>query len=167
MKRALIFSDSHSYFDYMESVIRKEKENGFEAIFHMGDIQQMEERLRRMTPYPVHIVKGNCDFGSNLPEELTVTFAGKRIAMCHGHRYLSIFGGGMDALRYFGKERDAQYVFFGHTHVPFLEQASDITLLNPGSISQPRQEKKIPTYAVMEVHDDGEVVFHMCEYHED
>ena len=67
------------------------------------------------------------------------------------------------ALRYFGLQNHADVVMFGHTHVPYLEKTDDLILLNPGSISKPRQDNKIPTYTVMEIREDGKIDFRMCE----
>lgn len=159
--KALVFSDSHGRIDNLLEVLRRYPD--YEAIFHLGDVLEDAERIRRLTPYPVYMVKGNCDYSSSLPASLMVEFGGKRIAMCHGHRYLG-FGGGTDSLRYFGLQGRADIVMFGHTHVPLLEEREDLILLNPGSISQPRQENKIPTYTVMEIDADGNVSFDMCEF---
>lgn len=158
--KALIFSDSHGRIDHLLEVLKLHPD--YEAIFHLGDVLGDADRIRRLTPYPVYMVKGNCDSFSELPEKLTVEFGGRRIAMCHGHRYLG-FGGGTDSLRYFGLQEQADVVMFGHTHRPLLEKREGLILLNPGSISQPRQENKIPTYTVMNVDAGGKVSFDMCE----
>lgn len=158
--KALVFSDSHGNLDGIVEAMQRHPE--YEAVFHLGDIGNDVNYLRLMTPYPVYIVRGNCDTMLKLKETLVVDFGGKKIAMCHGHRYLS-YGGGMDSLRYFGLQQKADIVMFGHTHVPLLERAKDIILLNPGSISQPRQTNKIPTYTVMETGADGNITFQMCE----
>ena len=158
--KALVFSDSHGR---LENLLRAvDRHPDFQAIFHLGDIGNDEPYLRSITPYPVYIVRGNCDYAMNLKENLTVEFGGKRIAMCHGHRYLN-YGGGTDSLRYFGLQQQADMVMFGHTHVPLLEDTGDIILLNPGSISKPRQSNKVPTYTVMEIGEDGNVKFQMRE----
>lgn len=158
--KALVFSDSHGKMDYLLEALKCHPD--YEAIFHLGDVLEDAERIRRITPYPVYMVKGNCDYSTKLKETLTVDFGGKRIAMCHGHRYLG-FRGGTESLRYFGLQEKADIVMFGHTHIPLLEKTEDIILLNPGSISQPRQENKIPTYTVMDISADGNVSFEMCE----
>lgn len=158
--KALVFSDSHGKLNGLLEAVDRHPE--YEAIFHLGDVGYDEDYLRAMTPYPVYMVRGNCDYSMQLKEQLVVEFAGKRIAMCHGHRFIT-YGGGMDSLRYFGLEQKADIVMFGHTHIPLLEEYEDITLLNPGSISQPRQENKIPTYTVMETDADGNIQFQMCE----
>ena len=45
---------------------------------------------------------------------------------------------------------------FGHTHRPLLEIGRDVTLLNPGSLSYPRQEGRRPSFIIMELDSQGE-----------
>lgn len=153
MKRALIFSDSHGRIDRALEIIRQHPEA--EAVFHCGDVMDDADRLRRATPHPVAIVRGNGDYGPGLPQELVTVFAGKKFAMCHGHRH-HVYGG-METLRYWGLEREADVVLFGHTHIPFVEQSSTLTLINPGSITRPRQADHRPSYAVVDIDTKGEL----------
>lgn len=160
MKQALIFSDSHGNIEKLLDVVKRYPKA--EAVFHLGDVEGDADRVRHCTSYPVYMVRGNCDYISDLPQQIVTTFGGKKIGMCHGHRYLNY--GGVDTLRYWALEQQVDIAMFGHTHVPFLEQSSSVTLINPGSISRPRQEGHIPTYAVMEIDDKGEVSFQIHEY---
>lgn len=160
MKQALVFSDSHGRLDHLLAVMKKYPDA--EAVFHIGDIYHDAERLRRATPHPVYIVRGNGDYAGDLPEQIITEFAGKKIGLCHGHRYLEY--GGVDAFRYWALEQQVDIAMFGHTHVPYLEQGEELVLLNPGSITIPRQEGWVPTYTVMEIDDEGNVFFEMCEY---
>ena len=160
MKQALIFSDSHGNVDKLLEVVKRYPKA--EAVFHLGDVEGDADRIRYCTSYPVYMVRGNCDYISDLPQQIVTTFGGKKIAMCHGHRYINY--GGVDTFRYWALEQEADIAMFGHTHVPFLEQSSKLTLINPGSISRPRQEGHIPTYAVMEIDDKGEVLVQIHEY---
>jgi len=160
MKQALIFSDSHGNIDKLLDVVKRYPKA--EAVFHLGDVEGDTDRVRHCTSYPVYMVRGNCDYISDLPQQIVTSFAGKKIGMCHGHRYLNY--GGVDTFRYWALEQQVDIAMFGHTHVPFLEQSSNLTLVNPGSISRPRQTGFIPTYAVMEIDDKGEVSIQIHEY---
>lgn len=160
MKKALVFSDSHGMLENLLAVLKRHPDT--EAVFHMGDIGGDADRLRRATPYPVYIVRGNCDYGPDLPVQIVTEFGGKKIGLCHGHRYLNY--GGIDAFRYWALEQNVDIAMFGHTHVPFLDREGRPVLLNPGSISRPRQERKIPTYTVLTIREDGEAEFAMCEF---
>ena len=53
---------------------------------------------------------------------------------------------------------------FGHTHRPFLEVnqkpgEKDLIVLNPGSLSYPRQEGHKPSYIRMELDSEGTAHF--------
>ena len=43
----------------------------------------------------------------------------------------------------------------GHTHKPVIDREADLTLINPGSISFPRQENRKPSYILMEIDAKG------------
>ena len=55
--------------------------------------------------------------------------------------------------------RGMDIVMCGHTHRPVIEVEQDITLINPGSISYPRQADGIPTYIMLEIDDNNEFYF--------
>lgn len=44
---------------------------------------------------------------------------------------------------------------FGHTHYPYLDEEEDLTVLNPGSLSYPRQPGRKPSYLVMQIDEQG------------
>lgn len=52
----------------------------------------------------------------------------------------------MDYLREHALEYGYDVVMYGHTHVPYIEIGDDVTILNPGSISYPRQAGRKPTF---------------------
>ena len=66
---------------------------------------------------------------------------------------------GTERLREEAEQRSADIVMFGHTHRPHLEVYNDITMLNPGSLSYPRQRPRKRSYMVMDIESDGEVRF--------
>ena len=35
---------------------------------------------------------------------------------------------------------EAQFIFIGHSHLPFVRKVEGVTLVNPGSVGQPRDE---------------------------
>lgn len=159
--KALVFSDSHGKLDNLIEVLKLHPD--YEAIFHLGDLEEDDRHLRNLTPYPVYMVKGNCDYYSQSASSLTIQWQGKRIAMCHGHRYIG-YNDGVEPLRYFAEQQKADIVLFGHTHEPLLQELDGRTYLNPGSISKPRQKGKIPTYSIMYSDGDGNITFEMCEF---
>jgi putative phosphoesterase len=56
---------------------------------------------------------------------------------------------------------EADYVLVGHTHLPFVLDLGRTTVLNPGSVGQPRDGDPRAAYAVIE---DGRVELRRVEY---
>ena len=135
MAKYLVFSDSHGRDEKMLDIIKRHKEA--EGIFFLGDIENYGDRLRNSIPGPVYM------------------------AMTHGHRQHVNMG--IDTLKYWALEKEADIVMYGHTHVPFVEQSSSMTILHPGSISRPRQSGHIPTYGLIDFIDYGEIMVEICK----
>ncbi len=76
--RALIISDSHGWADELKKVIDRHK-NEVDVMIHCGDseLEKNHPAIQGM-----NIVKGNCDYGDDFPEEWTET-----IECCHNIRY--------------------------------------------------------------------------------
>ena len=53
--------------------------------------------------------------------------------------------------------RGFDIAMFGHTHRPCLEEYRDVTILNPGSLSYPRQEGRDPSFMLMEFDQYGKM----------
>lgn len=56
---------------------------------------------------------------------------------------------------------DVDFVCVGHTHIPMELKLTNTTVINPGSVGQPRDGDNRAAYAVFE---DGKVSFHRIEY---
>jgi putative phosphoesterase len=56
---------------------------------------------------------------------------------------------------------DADYVLVGHTHIPFVLKLEKTTVLNPGSVGQPRDGDPRAAYAII---DDEGIHFRRVEY---
>lgn len=156
----LIVSDSHRYHGNLIKIMQRV--SPVAAIIHLGDLQCSLKDFKDMIGCPVYAVAGNGDSSCDLDEEQVVMIEGHRIAMCHGHRQGVNFG--LERLVFWGMEKEAEIVMFGHTHIPLLAYEKGMTLINPGSISLPRQEPRIPTFAVMEIDKKGEVHFTMNRF---
>ena len=124
-------------------------------VIHCGDAEGGEYFMQEIAGCPLHIVMGNNDFFSELPKEITLNIKDMNILITHGHYYY--VNSGYEVLRKEAKARGFQIVMFGHTHRPVIDQSDGIVVLNPGSLTYPRQEGKRPSYIVMEVNKKGEV----------
>ena len=59
------------------------------------------------------------------------------------------------------KNVDADFVCVGHTHLPFATEVDGTTVINPGSVGQPRDGDPRCSYAVL---DNGKLEFRRVEY---
>lgn len=155
--RILVISDTHGHENNLEKVLCKVKP--IDMLIHCGDVEGGERFIRERAGAlcACCFVRGNNDYFSDLPREAVFTIKGYKIMVTHGHNY----GVSMDTsiLREEARSRGIQIVMFGHTHRPFLEQRSDITVLNPGSLSYPRQAGRKPSYLIMEIKENGEIQY--------
>ena len=98
-------------------------------------------------------------FFSPLDRERELEIAGKKIWLTHGHNYYVSLD--LKVIKDEARARGMDIVMFGHTHRPVIEVEDDITLINPGSISYPRQADGIPTYIMLEIDDNNEFTFEL------
>jgi len=128
-----------------------------DLIVHAGDILYHPPRLAcpedydipamaaalNSSPTPIVLVHGNCDaevYRELLDIPLQAPYAlvrldGTTILATHGYLF------GREQMISLGKRFCAHIVISGHTHLPVLERADSIVLLNPGSPSFPKFEQ--------------------------
>ena len=159
--RILVVSDSHGRNDYVERAVEQAERTGYiDVLIHLGDVEDDVEELRSLIDGDTYIVAGLA-----LPDHLTVNLCGKQIFLTHGHRYMVNYD--LNRLGLFGTMNHMDIVMFGHTHYPYLDRGDDITLLNPGSLTYPRQEGRARTFMLMEIDEQGTVEYHWQELEED
>ena len=156
MLRILIMSDSHGRNENVELAIAQVREEigEFQMLIHLGDVGDARE-IESLAGVPCYIVRGNTDYDAKLLNANVIEAGGHRIFATHGHLYQVDMR--LDLLRFAALENDCDIAMYGHTHVPYLEEdPDDVTILNPGSISKPRQSDHHYTYMVMEIDDEDE-----------
>lgn len=127
-------------------------------LIHLGDAEGSEDRIEtwcreQNENCQVHMILGNNDFFSNLEREKEISIGDYRAFLTHGHFYsVSV---GTERLADEARDRKVQIAMFGHTHKPCLDIRSDLTILNPGSLSFPRQDGRKPSYMIMELDGEG------------
>ena len=162
MMRILVISDSHGRNDDVAGVL--EQVGHIDMLIHCGDIERGDEYIRSLVDCPVHMVRGNSDYNLDLLREDMFTIGDYRVLLVHGHMWR--VNRGVDYLKRVALEHHFDIVMFGHTHRPYIEIDDDITMLNPGSISYPRQTGHKPTFLMIEMDDYGELHYGHGYYHE-
>ena len=142
MKKIYIFSDTHKNINGCINILTNAGK--IDAIIHAGDHADDAYDLHSIFPdIPMYSVRGNCDYFSNEPTDLTVIIDGIKIFITHGHGYNVKTT--LSELKAKGKEIKADLVVFGHTHKSMVDTDGTVTIVNPGSAGY------TDTYAVAKI----------------
>ena len=161
--KILICSDTHRVNDNFYKML--EEVPSVDLIIHCGDAEGTECEMEAIAGCDFEVVSGNNDFFTILPKERVLDIAGNKILVTHGH-YYSV-SAGYERLAEEAASRGCNMAFFGHTHLPYMGEMNGVFLVNPGSLTYPRQFGRVPTYVIMEVDAQGEVHFTQCSLREE
>ena len=153
--RVLIVSDTHGRHSGLDLALKEA--GNIDMLIHLGDVEGGETYIDAVTDCEKHIIRGNNDFFSDLPKEEEFYIDRHKIFITHGHAYYVSLD--PEYIREEGKARGAEIVMFGHTHRPYYEDDNGIIVLNPGSLSFPRQEGRKRSYMIMETDEKGTIHF--------
>ena len=153
--KILIISDTHkrndNFFRVMDMI------GPVDMVIHCGDIEGSEYAIEAGAGCPVEMVAGNNDFFSQLPMEREFEIEKHKVWLTHGHHYYVSMGN--ERLKQEARSRGVDIVFYGHTHRPDIDLEDDVMVINPGSISYPRQDGRKPSYVLMDIDRFGDVHF--------
>ena len=137
MQRIMIVSDTHKrHGNLMEALYNEGK---IDMLIHLGDIEGEEDIITDMAGCKVLMVPGNNDYYARYDKEIETKIGKYKVLLTHGH--------------YYYVSLDLQVIK--------QDIGEDVILINPGSISYPRQADHRPTYIMMEVADDGSATFEL------
>lgn len=158
----MIASDIHGSAYYCRKLLEEFEASGAERLILLGDILYHGPRNDLPKEYApkeviallnahkdrIYCIRGNCDTEVDqmvlefpiLADYALIAAGGLTIYATHGHVYNA---GHLPPMQ------KGDILLHGHTHVLKAEQCGDITILNPGSVSIPK-EGNPPTYAVLE-----------------
>lgn len=128
-KNILLISDTHGNIPIDLAVL------GGDVLFHAGDIGDYSTFSKFASFKDVYAVKGNTDLfqDDDVPDFITLSIDGVRIFIVHNlaapHRIIS-------ANSRIISDFKPDLVFFGHTHIPLIEEKDGILFVNPGSLGK-------------------------------
>ena len=146
--KLMFASDIHGSAYYCRKMLEAFQEEKAERLVLLGDILYHGPRNDLPKDYAPYAVRGNCEaevdqMVLNFPvmaDYCVILADGKAIYATHGHIYNE---NNLPPLS------EGDVLLHGHTHVLKAERREGYTLLNPGSVSIPK-EGNIPTYAILE-----------------
>ena len=129
--KVLVMSDSHGSASRMAELFES---GNYRAVIFLGDVCRDTDRLYDLSGgIPVYRVKGNCDICSPCPEEQLIELCGKKILICHGHKYS--VKSGYSCFENAALASGVDCALCGHTHKQYLDRIGDVVIANPGSVA--------------------------------
>lgn len=144
--RYLIVSDIHGDESSARFIVEKYKKGNFDKLICLGDVlyhgprndlplnYNPKEVIKLLNSISSEIIciKGNCDaevdqmvLSFEIIDKLDLKLNGYKCHLEHGH-HLDTYNG------------NQKIVFYGHTHIPVIEEKNDQLFVNPGSITIPK-----------------------------
>ncbi len=152
--RVLVISDSHHRTAAIDKVLFAQPTAKY--VFFLGDnATDIEDFQYLYSDKTFFSVCGNCDYNSFLPTIGVETVGGRRIFYTHGHT----FGvkNTLERLKKAAQQNNCDIALFGHTHISKTVYEDGVYLVNPGSVSSPRDGR--PSYAVIDIEENGIMPF--------
>jgi hypothetical protein len=159
--KLMFISDIHGSYSCLKKVIDIFEEEKPDKLIILGDIlyhgprnplpegHNPKEVVKLLNQYKDKIiaVRGNCDaevdqmvLEFNIMETYTQLFVDNRcFFLTHGHHFDK---------EHLPKLNQGDVLIYGHYHVPMLEEVNGIHIVNPSSISLPKQGEK--SYCIYE-----------------
>lgn len=135
--RILVISDTHAKCNRVYDVYKKlTSEAPIDIIVHCGDYYSDALEIQARLGKKVLWVKGNSDgcFDDDNFAILETEYGDFMVV--HGHR--QNVGFSQENLYYFALENGCVGALFGHTHRAVFSETDDFYMMNPGSLSEPR-----------------------------
>lgn len=90
---------------------------------------------------------------AHAPTSFEIEAAGARVLMVHATPWEPFSGYVYPGSSHLARIATMPYdfVILGHTHIPMAERAGNVTVINPGSPSQPRGEDRRGSYAILDL----------------
>ena len=143
MKRILVLSDTHGRTEKACRVIEAIHPD---AVIHLGDLVRDANELSYIyDEIPFYNVRGNNDFAM-LDAEHVYEIFGFKFYCAHGHT-ISVTRGIERA-----KEENCHAFLYGHTHKSEYSAEGTVIVMNPGSITRPRNDTF--SFGVFEIEND-------------
>lgn len=150
--KVLVMSDTHGNIENAKRVLDQVIPLGVKAVLHCGDYVSDARLIEKCYPQiEVYSVYGNCDVGFGGAYSQVVTLEGISIYMSHGHKY-GVKWGDYEEVAIDAVAHEATVAVCGHSHEAYLGKKQGVLIMNPGSLTLPR-DSKYPSYGILEIKD--------------
>ena len=143
--KILIISDTHGDLRNLRQVLAVEKP--IDNLFHLGDFLRDDDEIRARADCACAFVRGNCDYFADERDFRDFGLLGHKVHMEHGQ----LLPYGFEAMAARAKALGADILLYGHTHSPLSVKKDGVYIVNPGSLSRPRQADHRPSYVILNI----------------
>lgn len=155
IKKIAIISDTHGLIQYIDDVFANE--GNIDYLIHLGDYYSDMGLINAKYPgLKTYYIMGNHDMEWMEPKEAIFEILGVRIYATHGHLYNIKLG--VNGLVKRAKEVNADIALYGHNHIQKCIYQDHVIVINPGSISEPREDNCLFSYTILEITDNEIIV---------
>lgn len=149
--KIIVMSDSHNSFFSLNKIFFNYHADLY---LHLGDGERELNQIAIKYPEKQILhVKGNCDLMSFSEDELIFSPDDKyTVFAVHGHKYNVKHS--LEPLKTAARKKGADILLYGHTHERFCSYEDGLYIMNPGSVSCPRNSRK-PSFGIIELTDSG------------
>lgn len=148
--RVLVMSDTHGNIEKAKMVLDRVIPAGVKTVLHCGDYISDARLLQKNYPeIEVYGVYGNCDVGFGGASSEVITLEDVPIYMSHGHKY-GVKWGEYEEVAIDAEAYEAKVAVCGHSHEAYLNKIDGILIMNPGSLTLPR-DSRYPSYGILEL----------------
>jgi len=164
VSRIIHAGDIVDYNAFPNEAISVFRERGIINIQGNHDRAALDGDTSRWNAYAVHtslwtrkiLTPGSMEYLRGLKESLSLEIGGIRIAVHHGSpadpdEYIEEEDASPSLLR----QAKARILVLGHTHRPFVAEFPEGTIINPGSVGQPRDGNWKASFALLTADDSG------------
>uniref|UniRef100_A0A7E5A0A5 Vacuolar protein sorting-associated protein 29 n=1 Tax=Panagrellus redivivus TaxID=6233 RepID=A0A7E5A0A5_PANRE len=136
--------------------------NKMQHILCTGNLisREMLDYLRSLSN-DIHVVRGDFDNDSSLPETKIITIGAFRVGLIHGHQVIP--WGDIEALELTARQLNVDVLVSGNTHKAGAFMKDGITYVNPGSatgaFSTITEGEIIPSFSLLDIRGDVIAVY--------
>lgn len=136
--RIVIISDIHDNLANLGLFLKKVREENISEIICCGDVCNLETAsyLNNNFPNKINLVRGNMELyeDKNLSVYKNINYLGRygsieinniKMGICHEPDFIN------NLLR---ENKQLDFIFYGHTHKPWISEKNKTTLINPGTL---------------------------------
>jgi len=156
--KILVVSDTHGMNGNLARAF--DRVRPIDMLIHLGDSICNIDLIKEIVDCQIRIVSGNGDVYFKYPDEDVFNIGRYKVFITHGHRH-SVYMH-LDTIKRAARKRGADILMFGHTHKPMVEYDDGLYVVNPGSLTIPRQDGRRFSFVVMEIDNGGEAHFTIC-----